>query len=138
MRRACLLSVLVVVAVAAPAGAGSYVTFQTPSKKIGCAYTRATGEDANLRCDLVDVDHPAKRPASCELDYGHAFGLGAHGRATRLCVGDTALDTKAKVLAYGKRRTLGPFTCVSRTSGLRCTTRAGHGFELSRQRQRLF
>jgi hypothetical protein len=48
------------------------------------------------------------------------------------------LDPKAKVLAYGASRTLGPFKCASRTTGLRCTTRAGHGFELSRSRQKLF
>ena len=60
------------------------------------------------------------------------------GRARRLCVGDTAMDPDAKVLAYGKTKHYGPFTCTSRTTGLRCTTAAGHGFALSRATQRLF
>jgi hypothetical protein len=86
----------------------------------------------------ADVASPPKRPKSCALDYGSAFGLTATGKARRLCAGDTVLNPKAKVLAYGKSRTLGPFTCTARTAGLRCATRAGHGFELSRTRQKLF
>jgi hypothetical protein len=108
-------------------------TFRTPSGHIGCAY-----DTTMLRCDLDDVAHRPARPKACELDYGSAFGLTRTGRARRLCVGDTALDPDAKVLAYGRTRHLGPFTCVSRTTGLRCTTAAGHGFTLSRATQRLF
>jgi hypothetical protein len=115
--------------------ASSITTFQTPSHHIACAYSTAP---ATLRCDVADVAHRPKRPKSCELDYGTAFGLDASGRGKRLCVGDTVLDPKAKVLAYNKTRRLGPFTCTSRTSGLRCTTKAGHGFALSRQSQKLF
>ncbi len=119
--------------------AATLTAFQTPSHKIGCLYSRGGGEPARLRCDVRDnAAATPKRPASCELDYGSAFGLTATGKATRLCVGDTALDPKAKVLAYDRTRRLGPFTCTSRTTGLRCTTKAGHGFVLSRQAQRLF
>jgi hypothetical protein len=118
--------------------ADTLVAFQTPSKAIGCQYSRFAGEKPALRCDVADVVKRAAKPASCELDYGSAFGLAASGKARRLCVGDTAQDPKAKVLAYGRSRTLGPFTCTSRKSGLRCATHAGHGFELSRARQRLF
>lgn len=116
--------------------ASSITMFQTSSHGIGCAYATSP---ASLRCD---VRHPAskapKRPKSCALDYGSAFGLTATHRATRLCAGDTVLDPDAKVLAYDKTRRLGPFTCTARTSGLRCTTKAGHGFVLSRQTQKLF
>jgi hypothetical protein len=135
-----LLAVAVVVTVGAPAAvaADTLVTFQTPSHKIGCAYMRLAGERPSLRCDVADLKNPANRPASCELDYGSAFGLGLRGRAQRLCVGDTVLDPKASVLAYGRTRRLGSFTCVSRTTGLRCTSPSGHGFELAHARQRLF
>jgi hypothetical protein len=119
--------------------ASSITTFQTPSHGIGCAYAPASGDaPVSLRCDVADVTSPPKRPESCELDYGSAFGLTATGRARRLCAGDTALDPKAKVLAYNKTRHLGPFTCTSQTSGLRCTTKARHGFVLSRRSQKLF
>lgn len=114
----------------------SITTLQTPSHKIGCAYSTAP---SFLRCDVVDATtKPPKRPESCDLDYGIAFGLTATKKATRLCVGDTVLDPKAKVLAYGKTKHYGPFTCTSRADGLRCTNAKRHGFVLSRQRQRLF
>jgi hypothetical protein len=108
-------------------------TFRTPSGHIGCAY-----DTTMLRCDVDDVADPAARPRSCDLDYGSAFAVTKTGRARRLCVGDTAMDPDARVLAYGRTRRYGPFTCTSRTTGLRCTTAAGHGFTLSRDAQKLF
>jgi hypothetical protein len=129
-------------ALAAPsdpvAAATTFVAFQTPSHQIGCIYLRDDDQPASLRCDVRDVVDPPRRPKSCAFDYGSAFGLASTGRARRLCAGDTALDPKAKVLAYGGQRHLGPFTCTSRRTGLRCATHAGHGFELSRQQQQLF
>jgi hypothetical protein len=120
----------------AVAAASSITTFQTPSHHVGCAYTTAP---AALRCDVVDAtSKPPRRPKSCELDYGSAFGLTPSNRARRLCVGDTVLDPKAKVIAYGKTKHYGPFTCTARTSGLRCVNAAHHGFVLSRQAQKLF
>jgi hypothetical protein len=126
----------------APAATSTATTsadaFRTPSGHIACMYQHYSGDPARLRCDVDDVAHPAHRPKSCDLDYGSAFGLTRTGAAQRLCVGDTVDDPKAKVLNYGKTKHYGPFTCTSRTSGLRCTTAAGHGFDLSRARQRLF
>lgn len=134
---AAVLATALAAALALPtAGAGaaaSIQTFRTPSGHIGCAY-----DTTMLRCDVDDVAHKPTRPKACELDYGSAFGLTRTGRARRLCVGDTAMDPKAKVLNYGKTKHYGPFTCTSRTTGLRCTTAAGHGFTLSRDTQRLF
>ena len=115
--------------------ASSATTFQTPSHHIGCLYSTSPSA---LRCDVRDPADPPQRPKSCALDYGTAFGLSTSKRATRLCVGDTVLDPRAKVLAYDKTRHFGPFTCTARTTGLRCTTKAGHGFVLSRQTQKLF
>jgi hypothetical protein len=128
------------VAVAAPrAGASAGLDpFMTPSKHIACMYQHLPDSRPALRCDVDQVAHPVRRPASCELDYGSAFGLTATGRATRLCVGDTVRDPKANILKYGRTRRYGPFTCTSKTTGLRCTTKTGHGFELSRERQKLF
>jgi hypothetical protein len=120
------------------AASASLVGFQMPSHKIACMYATGGGEKPSLRCDVADVASAPKRPKSCRLDYGHAFGLGPTGKARRLCAGDTVLNPKAKVLPYGRSRTLGPFTCVSRASGLKCTNKAHHGFTLSRARQRLF
>lgn len=124
-------------AVAPAAAKDRFVGFQTPSHGIACLYAVIDGK-RSLRCDVRAVAHPPNRPKSCELDYGNAFLLTPTGRARRLCAGDTVLDPKAKVLAYGRTRTLGPFTCTSKRTGLRCTSRAGHGFVLSRATQKLF
>lgn len=135
MKLVAALATTAAVLLAAP-GAGatsSIVTFETPSGHIGCAY-----DTTMLRCDVDGVAHPPKRPKACELDYGSAFGLTPRAKAKRLCVGDTVMDPGAKVLAYGKTKHYGPFTCTSKTAGLRCMTAAGHGFELSRSKQRLF
>jgi hypothetical protein len=129
---AVLLAAVPIAAPSAGAAAG-IVTFQTPSGHIGCAY-----DTTMLRCDVDGVAHRPRRPKACRLDYGSAFTLTKTGRARRLCAGDTALDPDARVLAYGKTRHLGPFTCTSKTTGLSCATAAGHGFELSRAKQRLF
>ena len=45
---------------------------------------------------------------------------------------------KGHVLRYGSRWTHAEVTCRSRTSGLTCRNRAGHGFFLSRQRSYRF
>lgn len=138
MRR--LLLCACALALAAPAGAEarSLVFFQTPSHNIGCAFSDLRGEPPFLRCDLRAADRIPPRPRTCDLDFGTAFGLPVRGRARRLCAGDTVLNDRARVLRYGARRRLGPFTCTSRRVGLRCTSRSGHGFFLSRRRQRLF
>jgi hypothetical protein len=65
--------------------------------------------------------------------------MGPTGRAHVLCVGDTALDPKAKVLKYGESKVYArKFRCTSRVSGLRCQNRSGHGWFISRQKQSTF
>jgi hypothetical protein len=125
--------------VPATSSAASIQFFQTPSHNIGCAYTPASGDSSvMLRCDVTNVDHPAKRPSSCQQSYGRAFGLYGTGKAKRLCVGDTARNPSSRVLGYGTTRKYGPFTCRSLTSSLRCHNNYGHGFTLSKQKQTLY
>ena len=112
--------------------------FSSPSKSIGCLYGVFEGV-RSLRCDLARVDHPKPTPASCPVDYGDAFGLRVRGKASRVCHGDTVFNPRARVLAYGKTKHFGPFTCrVRKTTGMRCTSPSGHGFRISRQRQELW
>ena len=60
-------------------------------------------------------------------------------RARKVKVADAVGDPSSPVLAYGKSRGFGRFTCTSRTTGLTCRDRrSGHGFAVSRERQRLF
>jgi uncharacterized protein DUF6636 len=68
------------------------------------------------------------------------FILDRRHRGKRIRVTDTAADVnRARILHYGHSRRFGAFRCTSRRSGLTCRSRTSrHGFELSRQSQRLF
>jgi hypothetical protein len=109
--------------------------FKTPSGNIGCIYASAEpGIAASLRCDIRSGLRPKPpRPKRCDLDYGDSLEILKSGRAIVVCHGDTALDPHAPVLGYGKVWRRGGFTCSSKTAGLRCSNRSGHGFFLSRQ-----
>ena len=139
MRLALVASLTAILLATTPAAASASTTyFASPSKSIGCLYGRFEG-GPSVRCDLVRVDHPKPAPANCPLDYGDAFALGVHGKASRVCHGDTVFNPHARVLSYGRTRRFGPFTCrVRKTTGMRCTSRSGHGFRISRQHQKLW
>jgi Family of unknown function (DUF6636) len=132
------LGLVTALAVAAPAGAASdldgLVTFQSPSKNVGCVMTKTF-----VRCDIRTRDwKPPKKPESCDLDWGQGLNIDATGKGVFICAGDTTLG-QGKKLAYGKSKTRGRFTCKSLTTGMRCTnTRNKHGFQLSRQKYRRF
>jgi hypothetical protein len=114
-------------------GPAKVVTFRTPSGTIGCV------SGPSLRCDIRSGVRPRPpRPATCDLDWAVGFTVGATGRATIVCAGDTAIDQGARVLRYGNRWSRGRFACLSRSVGLRCTNRSGHGFFLSRGRSYRF
>ena len=133
----CLLAAIVAALLLAAPAAGA-TSFRSPSGTIGCVYFKLQGE-SSVRCDLARVENPKPKPDSCDLEYGDSFAVANRGRAFRVCHGDTARLPDAKVLAYGKRKRVGPFTCrVRRERGMRCTSRRGHGFEVSRERQRLW
>ena len=58
-----------------------------------------------------------------------------------MCAGDPGpflVESKARVLAYGRSWHAGGITCTSRRTGLTCRNRDGHGFFVSRERWRLF
>lgn len=128
--RAALLAV-VVLALGAGSAEAAYKNFQTPSGNIGCGWI--TGENT-VRCDILESSDKPRKPRSCDLDYGHAYGLSGRGKARTICAGDTVLDRRAPVLAYGKKRRIGGITCKSKMTGLRCKNKSGHGFFLSRER----
>jgi hypothetical protein len=124
---------LLAAAGAATASAASF--FQTPSHNIGCVYVGLLSDGAKpyLRCDIVSGLRPRPpRPKGCDLDWGYGYSMYETGRAKPFCAGDTARDPRAPVLQYGRTWRRSPFTCVSQTSGLRCTNGSKHGFFLSR------
>ena len=110
---------------AAPAQAATR-SFTTPSRQIGCLVsTGARAGDTFVRCDPLFLN-----------DRGYT--LSATGRGRTIRISDTVFDPKAPVLAYGRRVRLGPFSCVSRRTGLTCRNRRDHGFVISRQRRQTF
>lgn len=121
-------------------GAGAartvFITFQTPSKNIGCGFT---DQPSFLRCDINSglKPNPAK-PNSCQQDFGFAVGVKPSGKAYFLCVGDTVRNPTARVLQYGTTWRRSGITCSSSKVGLRCTNQSKHGFFLSRGHSKLF
>jgi hypothetical protein len=96
-------------------------------------------KEPSLRCDILSGLRPTPRraDAACELDLT-GLSLGRARRGSVTCAGDTVIDRHARVLAYGQRWRGGPFMCVSRVTGLTCTSRAGHGIFLSRASWRVW
>jgi hypothetical protein len=133
-RRALGIALVTAAVLASPAEASAF-WFQTPSKNIAC-----TGDSTSIRCDTrfpTKFMAPAYKPKGCDVDWGPLV-MGPRTRAHVACVGDTVLNPNARILRYGQSRLFGPFRCTSRTTGLRCQNRAGHGWFLSRQKQSLF
>jgi hypothetical protein len=120
--------------VAVPASASPVVILRTPTGNIGCVYTSGLAPGPSLRCDIRSGLRPRpSKPRGCTLDWGDSYELSPTGRARITCHGDTAIDPSARVLRYGSVWQRGGFTCRSKTAGLRCRNRGGHGFFLSRQ-----
>jgi hypothetical protein len=121
MRRLSPALVLAALLAAAVPAVAKDTVFQTPSKKIACR-VYDEGQGLVIRCDLFFLNDRAVR-------------MTRRGKARLIHVTDTIGDPKAQVLAYGKTKRVGPFTCTSRRTGLSCHNRNGHGFTVSRERQ---
>jgi len=111
--------------------------FQSPSKNIACAYFDYD-KQITLRCDIMEATVTARRPADCDLEWGKAFEMNAKGGAVRICYGDTVMDPKMPVLAYGEVWQRGGFTCTSEQTGVTCFNADRRGFSLSRAKQEVF
>ena len=110
--------------------------FRSPSGRINCMYGHASG---GVVCEIPQPDRPIRpKPRDCQLDWGGNFSLSRIGRAEMGCVGDTVASPNSRVLPYGQTLSGNGWQCTSRTTGMTCTNRQGHGFEISRRRQRLF
>jgi hypothetical protein len=122
----------VLLAVGATSAEARYVDFVMPSGNIGCGFTNEPSR--YLRCDILQSSDMPARPRSCDLDYGHAYGMSRRGKSRVLCAGDTVVNRNAPVLDYGETKRIGGFKCKSKMTGLRCKNRSGHGWFLSRAR----
>jgi len=138
MRYRLITLALCAAGLAAPAAAGDdYIAFRSPTGNIHCAIM--TGDWASARCDMDQLTPSYRsRPSDCQQDWGDAFEVGARGSGFLPCHGDTVSDPSAFTLGYGRSVSLGPFTCTSRKTGMTCTNAQGHGFQISKARQKVF
>jgi hypothetical protein len=125
MARLALVAALLALMVATAPASARERDFQTPSKRIRCAAFSSGGPGAFVRCDLLFLNDRAAL-------------LRARGRGRIVKVTDAVAGPAAPVLAYGRTLRFGPFRCTSRTTGLTCRNRHGHGFSVSRERRRVF
>ncbi|MEO6299693.1 MAG: DUF6636 domain-containing protein [Paracoccaceae bacterium] len=123
---------------ATPAFADDFIYFHSPTGNINCALM--SGDYAGVRCDMKSFTPNFRNPpADCDLDWGDSFGIGPNERrGSLLCHGDTVIDPGSMELGYGASATLGEFTCTSEKSGMTCTNARGHGFAISKAKQKLF
>lgn len=144
--RTLLLTVLL--ALPAVASANKSIYFTSPSGNIFCLGDSRLeyGNDGwwGVTCEIRDyqenIQPPRKRPSDeeCPVDWGGSFSLEPTGRTVVDCRGDTDRTTNAPVLAYGRTMRGKGWQCTSRQDGMLCQNRSGHGFHISRSRQRLF
>jgi len=129
--------VLAICLAGGPAAAQEFLAFKSPSGNIACMIFAGGGYSA-ARCDIAQATPSFRRPADCDLDWGHAFEVGASGSGYPVCAGDTVFEPGAPVLGYGRYVTLGGFTCTSERTGMTCVNAMGHGFSVARAAQRVF
>lgn len=130
-----IVCAMAAVSVTAAIAQGTPEGFRSPTGNIQCLFFDASA----VRCSISSVSSRLPhRPADCELEWGHDFGLEAKSRqGERLCVGDTIADNYP-ILPYGESARHGGVVCHSARKGVTCTNVRGAGFELSRSLQRVF
>lgn len=137
MHLRCFITLCLLAAASVAHAQDGPVGFLTPSKNIVCQFFTDNGQNV-LRCDIMSMDARPRRPADCDLDYGHAFAMNAKGAAARICAGDTVMDASLPVLSYGEIWQRAGFTCRSEQTGLTCFNAMQHGFSLARAEQKVF
>jgi hypothetical protein len=99
--------------------------FETPSKNIRCDLYDQAGEPTTIRCTVFSVSAQKQWVLS-------VTGQVSFSQLQESDFGPTG------ILGYGEKWTRFGVTCSSESVGLSCKNRDGHGFFLSRQRQRVF
>ncbi|MCT4559483.1 MAG: hypothetical protein N4A61_15655 [Pelagimonas sp.] len=130
----------VMICLATTAGADGF-GFQTPSGNIYCNGHITGG--GGISCVIVNRSGAlaAPRPGSCSGVWGHDFNLDARGPASLSCntwPGHPKTVGYTNIAPYGETSQFGDITCQSERTGLTCRNKSGHGFFLSRKKQRVF
>jgi hypothetical protein len=126
---------------ATESAASDYDFFQTPTGNIACMFYEYDGKHG-ARCDIREKTPSYRSRPDCgeeDGDWGMAFSIKSDdGVGTMPCYTDTVIDPSHPVLNYGKSISAHGITCTSAKTGLTCKNSRGHGFFLSRARQKLF
>jgi hypothetical protein len=123
------------------AQADTLSSFHTPSGNVHCQTIESATASNSIDCEVIDMGgrKPLQpRPADCDLDWGQRFLLKDGGRPTLVCAGDTLREAGSRTLGYGDAVDLGTIKCGSNRNGLYCRNADGHGFLLSRKKQKFF
>ncbi len=123
------------------AQADTISSFRTPSGNVHCQTIESDTVSNSIDCEVIDTGgkKPLQpRPADCDLDWGQRFVLKDGGRPSLVCAGDTVRESGSRTLAYGDAVDLGTIKCGSNRDGLYCRNADGHGFQLSRKKQKFF
>ena len=103
--------------------------FQTPSHNIACEAWRTNDNELGIDCVVFSANPPRGGQKTWFMRMtgrAHVFVLGAN------------VATDVPVLPYGRTWRWRAISCTSRAAGLTCRNGAGHGWFLSRARQRIF
>ncbi|WP_353474108.1 hypothetical protein PVT71_19460 [Salipiger sp. H15] len=116
--------------------------FNLPSGNITC-YVGIEADSVDISCTIFERTPTLPRPASCSGGWGHTVSMFGTGRVTIECDDPRLSYTRpaappAQVLDYGRRMELRGISCGSSKQGLECRNADGHGFLLSRGKQRVF
>ena len=125
--------------ISTPVLADDYIGFHSPSGNIHCGLY-VSADYTGVRCDIYEMTTQsyASAPADCEFDWGNSFAVDVTGEGYLACVSDAVADESGLEVGYGQEVSLGGITCSSAQSGMTCTNDAGHGFTVSKAKQRVF
>lgn len=114
---------------------------KSPSGNIECSVGLERNH-ADIYCTIHNKSGtpPRARPAGCPGAWGHNFSMLQRGPVTMECGGPGAKNTAPGVWAipYGTAERFGEITCTSERTGFECRNADGHGFFLSRRKQKAF
>lgn len=125
---------------ASPVAADVFL-FKMPSNNVVCS-VGLEADSSDIICTIFAKSGPPPlaAPADCMSYWGHVYSLRDTGPTEMLCQDFNAGSAASvrEVAPYGVTGTFGGISCLSQETGLRCTNRDGHGFQLSRRTQTIF
>jgi hypothetical protein len=132
LRTMCLAIMLAAALLLPPTGTeqASALGWKSPSGNIICGPLYSKVVCLILKQDFVD--------APCDGTYSTSGSVGRTGRARLFtgCFGGAPMNygPPIRTIPYGSRFKYLGVKCVSKTTGMKCSNRSGHGFKLRRAR----